>query len=53
MRFPRYLIPVFIFIIFAFLIVFSGAFSHEQDSVDVSQSGEYDQTKKTAIFHGE
>ena len=52
MRLPRYLIPVFIFIIFAFLIVFSNIFSHEQRPLDTSQSGKYNQNNKTAIFHG-
>ena len=53
MRLPRYLIPVFIFIIFAFLIVFSNVFSHKQGPMDALHSGEYSQTNKTAIFHGE
>ena len=52
MRLPRYLIPVFIFIIFAFLIIFSNVFSHKQGPIDALHSGEYSQTHKTAIFHG-
>ena len=53
MKLPRYLIPVFIFIIFTFLIVFSSVFSHKQNPLEEPLSGKYNSTKKTAIFHGE